>query len=163
MLLAVAVRCRESLPGHQPGVEIYRYWLMTVGCNQCRASRVQCNNTPLNNAVAKDAPRCLESPGTKKPPSGGSLICQNLNDSGYKCFNALVESALVPCRLVTGNDAFVDHAIDHRDSIFIRCYRSIAVAGITGIDDFLDFGAHQRAQAHILLAGFLRLAGALSG
>jgi hypothetical protein len=162
MLLATAVRCRDSLPEHQPGAEIL-YCLMTVGCKHCRASRVHRNDTPPNNAVAKDAPRCLQSPGTKKPPSGGSLICQNRDDSGYKCFNALVESALVPCCLVAGNDAFVDHAIDHRDGIFIRCYRSIAVAGITGIDDFLDFGAHERAQAHVLLAGFLRLAGALSG
>ncbi len=39
------------------------------------------------------------------------------------------------------NDALVDHAVDDRYGILVGCYRSILVAGITGIDDILDFGA----------------------
>ena len=62
---------------------------------------------------------------------------------------------------VLGDYALVDHAIDDRNSILVRCCCRFLVAGITGLDDVLDFRAHHGAKAHIVLAGFLRLAGAL--
>jgi len=66
------------------------------------------------------------------------------------------------CGFVLGNNAFVNHAIDDRYSRFIGSGSSVFVAGITGVDDVLNLGAHHRAQTHIVLAGLLRLAGALA-
>jgi hypothetical protein len=65
--------------------------------------------------------------------------------------------------LVLVDDALVDHAIDDRHGVLVSCHGSVFVAGITGIDDILDLASHQGAHAHIGLAGFLRLAGALPG
>ncbi len=61
------------------------------------------------------------------------------------------------------DDALVDHAVDDRHGVLVGCHGSILIAGITGLDDTLDFGTHQGAHAHVGLAGLLRLAGALPG
>ena len=64
--------------------------------------------------------------------------------------------------LVLVNDTLVDHAVDDRHGILVSSRGSFFVAGITGIDDILDFAAQQGAHPHIVLARFLRLAGAFS-
>lgn len=64
--------------------------------------------------------------------------------------------------LVLVNDTLVDHAVDDRHGILVGCGSSFLVAGITGVDDILDFRAQQGAHRHIVLACFLGLAGAFS-
>ena len=64
---------------------------------------------------------------------------------------------------VLGYDALVDHAVDHGYRILVGSRRYRLVTGITGIDDALDLGTHQRTQAHIVLASFFRLTGAFPG
>ena len=83
--------------------------------------------------------------------------------SGDEGLDALVQPALVTRRLVLVDDTLVYHAVDDRYGVFVCCHGGILVARITGLDDSFDLGTHQRAQAHILLAGLFRLAGALPG
>jgi len=78
-------------------------------------------------------------------------------------FDPRIQAALVAGSLVLVDDALVDHAVDDWHGILVGCRGSIFVAGITGLDDILDFGAHQGAQRHIVLAGLLGLTGALPG
>lgn len=63
--------------------------------------------------------------------------------------------------LVLADDAFVDHAVNgrYRQLVGGRC--GGAVASLTGIHNILDKCTHSGAQTHVVLAGFLRLAGAL--
>jgi len=84
-------------------------------------------------------------------------------NSGGECLDSLVEAALVAGSLVLIDDALVDHAVDDWHSFLVSCHSSVFVAGITGLDDILNLGAHQGAHAHIVLAGLLRLARALPG
>ena len=63
--------------------------------------------------------------------------------------------------LVLGNNALVDHAVDDRYSILVGCCSCFLVAGIACIDDVFDLGAHHGPHTHVVLAGLLRLAGAL--
>jgi len=60
------------------------------------------------------------------------------------------------------NNALVDHAVDDRHGILVGRLCSVLVTGITCLDDVLNFGAHARAQPHIVLASFLGLLGAFS-
>ena len=71
--------------------------------------------------------------------------------------NALVHATLVPSCLVLGHNAFVDHAVNDRNRGFISSLGRFFVAGVAGIDDVLDLGTHQGTQAHVVLAGLLRL------
>ena len=77
-------------------------------------------------------------------------------------FHPSIQPALVTCGLVLRNEALIDHAVDDRHCFLVRCCRCVLVAGITGLDDILDLGSHHGAQAHVVLTGFLRLAGALA-
>ena len=65
--------------------------------------------------------------------------------------------------LVLVDDTLVDHAVDDRDGVLVGCYGSVFVAGVTGLHDILDLGAHQGAQSHIVFTGLFGLAGALPG
>jgi len=82
--------------------------------------------------------------------------------SNGECFDSLVQAALVTCSFVLGHNAFVDHTVDHRHSLFIGGRCCVLVAGITCLNNVLDLGAHKRTHAHVVLAGLFRLAGALS-
>ena len=82
-------------------------------------------------------------------------------NSDGECFNSLVQPAFVASGFVLVDDALVDHAVDDRHGVLVGCCRSVLVAGITGIDDILDLGAHEGTHAHIGLAGLFRLARAL--
>ena len=64
---------------------------------------------------------------------------------------------------VLGDDALIDHTVDHRYRVLVGSRRGRFVTGITGNDNALDLGTHHRTQAHIVFAGFLRLTGAFSG
>ena len=75
--------------------------------------------------------------------------------------DALAQPALVPGSLVLVDDSLVDHGVDDRDGCLVRGLRRFLVTGLAGLDDILDLGAHARAQAHVVLAGLLRLPGAL--
>jgi len=80
-----------------------------------------------------------------------------------KTLNSRIQAALVASSLVLVDDALVDHAVDDRHGVLVGCHGSVFVAGITGIDDILDLGAHQGTQRHIVFAGLLGLAGAFPG
>ena len=77
-------------------------------------------------------------------------------------FHASIQPTLMARGFVLRNDTLIDHAVDDRYGILVRRCGCIFIAGITGLDDILDLGSHHRAQAHVVLAGFLRLAGALA-
>ena len=79
-----------------------------------------------------------------------------------QCFHALVEPAFMPRGLVLIHNALVDHAVDDRYGVFVGRLCGGFVAGITGLDDVLDLGAHAGAQTHVVLASFLGLPGAFS-
>jgi hypothetical protein len=76
--------------------------------------------------------------------------------------HSLVQTVLVTRRFVLGHDAFIDHTVDHWNSILVGRCCSVFVAGITGLYDGLDFGAHKGPLAHIVLTGLFRCAGAFS-
>ena len=99
--------------------------------------------------------------GKKKPPSGGfSYPIRSVSDREF--LDSLVQTALVTRGFVLGDNAFVDHTIDHWNSLVVGGRCSILVACITGFYDALDFGAHKRTLAHVVLTGLFRLAGAFS-
>ena len=92
----------------------------------------------------------------------GGLVCSiDSGLSGREFLDAPVQSALVASSLVLGHDALIDHAVDDRDCRLVRSLGGFLVSGVTGFHDILDTGTHHRAQAHVVLAGLLRLAGAL--
>ena len=72
---------------------------------------------------------------------------------GGERFNPLVQPALVSSGLVLVDDALVDHAVDDRYGVLVGRHSRIFVAGIACVDDILDFGTHQGAQPHVVLAG----------
>jgi len=76
--------------------------------------------------------------------------------------HSLVQTALVTRSFVLGHDAFINHTVDYWNSILVGRCCSVFVAGITGLNDVLDFGAHKRTLAHIVLTGLFRRAGAFS-
>ena len=99
--------------------------------------------------------------GKKKPPSGGfsNLIAANSDGEGS---HSLVQTALVTRRFVLGHYAFIDHTVDHWNSVLVGRCCSILVASITGLYDALDFGAHKRTLTHVVLTSLFRCTGALS-
>ena len=74
--------------------------------------------------------------------------------------NTLVQAALMASGLVLGHDAFVDHAVNDRNGGLIGGLGCFLIAGVTRFDDIFDSRTHQGTQAHVVLAGLLRLAGA---
>lgn len=88
------------------------------------------------------------------------FILQALELGGER-FNPLVQPALVTSGFVLIDDALVNHAVDDWYGVLVGRNSSIFVACIACVDDILDFGTHQGAQTHVVLTGFLRLAGAL--
>jgi len=99
--------------------------------------------------------------GKKKPPSGGfSYLMGTVSDG--EGFHSLVQSALVTRSFVLGHNTLVNHTVDYWNSILVGRCCSIFVAGITSLNDVLDFGAHKRTLAHIVLTGLFRCAGAFS-
>jgi hypothetical protein len=97
------------------------------------------------------------------PPKRRHFLVLKRRRLGGERFDPLVQPALVASGFVLVNDAFVYHAVDDRYGILVGCNCSVLVAGITGLDDILDFGAQKGAQTHIVLTGLFRLAGALPG
>jgi hypothetical protein len=91
-----------------------------------------------------------------------SRVARSTDLSYCERFDSLVQTTLVPCSFVLGHNALINHAVDHRHSLFIGDRCSVLVAGITCANDTLDFGAHKRTHAHVVLAGLFRLAGAFS-
>lgn len=71
--------------------------------------------------------------------------------------NTRVQAALMASGLVLGHYAFVDHAVNDWNRGLVGRLGRLFVAGVTRFDDILDSGAHQGTQAHVVLAGFLRL------
>jgi len=99
--------------------------------------------------------------GNKKAALGRLFLYLRVGLSASEGFDPSIQAALVAGSLVLVDDALVDHAVDDWHGILVGCRGSIFVAGITGLDDILDFGAQKGAQTHIVLTGLLRLAGAL--
>jgi hypothetical protein len=94
---------------------------------------------------------------TKKSRHQAAFLYSCKVQSNSEGFHSLVQTALVPRGFVLGHNAFVDHTIDHWNSLVVGGRCSILVAGITGLYDALDFRAHKRTLAHVVLPGlFLR-------
>ncbi len=116
---------------------------------------------PGKNAGDRLLPNCFFQ-RNEKSRQLAAFLCLKKTRSDSECFHSLVQAALVTRCFVLGHNAFVDHAVDHRYSIFVGYRRSVLVAGIARLFDVLDLGTHKRTHAHIVLSGLLRLAGAFS-
>jgi len=100
--------------------------------------------------------------GQKKAALKGGFFVFDYSRSNSQCLDPFVQAVLVTRGLILGHNAFVDHAVDHWNGVFVGSCSSVLVPGITGLDDVLDFGAHKRTHTHIVLTGLFTLAGALS-
>src|SRR5690606_14135795 len=74
-----------------------------------------------------------------------------------------VETALVPGCLVLVDEALACHAVDDGHRFGVELLRVVLTAFGERLHDLLDVRAHHRAQARVVLAVLLRLAGALLG
>lgn len=81
---------------------------------------------------------------------------------GRKCFDLLIQSRLVTCRLILVHDALGDHHVDHRHC-FAQC--GTGARSVVRFDrriHTLNVRADHRALAGVLNASFFRLASAFT-
>jgi hypothetical protein len=84
--------------------------------------------------------------------SGGSFL--------REFFDLGIQAALMTSGLVFVDDAFVGNAIDDRNGSGVSSFSSFGIAFVDRGNNFLDVGAHHRAQAAVVQTSVFCLLGA---